>query len=154
LIADQAWGQFGAQFRAHPARFGQALQRRLAAARDQPPGDVQAARAARATATAAFERSMARFDALLTPTVPCAAPVAQGIDESGATLGHFTRWVNHVGACAISLPAGFDRQRLPVAIQLAGRGGADDRVLGIAQGFQGITQWHMQRPPLEDFCNN
>jgi aspartyl-tRNA(Asn)/glutamyl-tRNA(Gln) amidotransferase subunit A len=152
LIAAEAWEQFGQTFRADPARFGRNLQRRLAAARDQSPDAVAAARTARRAATAAFEQWMAPFDALLTPAVPCAAPAARSIDESAATLGHFTRWVNHVGACAISLPAGFDGRGLPLAIQLVGRGGTDARVLGIAQSFQRITRWHRQVPPLDDFC--
>jgi aspartyl-tRNA(Asn)/glutamyl-tRNA(Gln) amidotransferase subunit A len=151
LIAAQAWNQLGERFQADPTLFGQALQRRFATARDQSPADVQRAREARITAAADFGHWMAHIDALLMPTVPCVAPLAQGINESGSTLGHFTRWVNHVGGCAISLPAGVDPQGMPVAIQLVGTHGADDRVLGIAQYFQQITGWHRLLPPLDGF---
>ena len=53
------------------------------------------------------------------------------VSESGAPLGAFTRWVNHVGGCALSLPAGGDAQGLPVAVQLVAAGGADRALLDL-----------------------
>lgn len=148
LIAAEAWDLLGDHFLARPDDFGKALQRQLMAARGQAPQQVAEAIEGRAHGRDAFEAWLQDVDALLLPTVPRTAPAAQGIDESGSTLGHFTRWVKHVGGCAISLPAGFDAQGLPVAVQLVGRAGADGTVLALAQAFQAATQWHLQSPAL------
>ena len=152
VVAAEAWEVLGDRFLIQPESFGAALRRRLAAARDQAPEVVARAREGRATASRAFDRWMQEFDALLLPTVPCVAPPAQGIDESGSTLGHFTRWVNNVGGCVISLPAGLDGKGLPVAVQLVGRAGADVTVLGLAQAFQRVTAWHRLEPRLAGFA--
>ena len=82
------------------------------------------------------------------PVIGATAPVLAEVREHASTLGHFTRWVNHVGGCAISLPAGFDANGLPVGIQLVGRSGGDATVLGIAQAFQEATDWHRREPDL------
>ena len=107
-----------------------------------------AAAAARAVEARDFELWAQDFDVLLLPTVGESAPAVAAIQERGSTLGHFTRWVNHVGGCAISLPAGFDEQGLPVAVQLVARGGADAQVLAVAMAFQQVTDWHRRRPDL------
>jgi aspartyl-tRNA(Asn)/glutamyl-tRNA(Gln) amidotransferase subunit A len=148
LIAHEAWQIFGAAFDAAPQAFGAALGRRLASAGTLAPVAIAQARAGRIAARQQFADWMAGVDALLLPAVPCAAPAVHGIEEGASTLGHFTRWVNHVGGCAVSLPAGLDAQGLPVALQLVGRDGTDAQVLGIARAFQAHTSWHRLRPPL------
>jgi aspartyl-tRNA(Asn)/glutamyl-tRNA(Gln) amidotransferase subunit A len=150
LIAAAAWQALRPFYEGRETAFGPALRERLDAARRLEPEVIATAAAARAEAAQAFAHWAAGFDALLLPTVGQTAPTiaevqARGL-ERGSTLGHFTRWVNHVGGCAVSLPAGFDAQGLPVAIQLVGRAGSDARVLGIAQAFQRVTDWHMRRP--------
>lgn len=151
LIAAESWSQLGEHFLARPGDFGAAIRRRLEAARAQSAAQVAAARDDRARARQTFDAWLQGVDALLLPTVPRTAPAAQGIDESGSTLGHFTRWVNHVGGCAISLPAGLDAQGMPVALQLVGPAGADASVLALAQAFQAATPWHLQAPALAGF---
>lgn len=148
LIAAGAWQVLRPWFEQRPEAFGAALRERLIAARQLAPEEVQAAAHARAVETRDFDRWAQSFDVLLLPTVGESAPAVASLQERGSTLGHFTRWVNHVGGCAISLPAGFDEQGLPVAVQLVGRGGADARVLAVAMAFQEATDWHRRRPDL------
>jgi aspartyl-tRNA(Asn)/glutamyl-tRNA(Gln) amidotransferase subunit A len=148
LIAAGAWRAMRPYVEAREAAFGAALRERLQAARQLAPEAIGAAATARAGAIAEFARWAAGFDALLLPTVGTAAPPLSEVQERGSTLGHFTRWVNHVGGCAISLPAGFDGQGLPVAVQLVARGGGDAAVLAVAQAFQQATGWHARCPDL------
>jgi len=148
LIAAAAWQELQPFFEARESAFGPALRERLLAAKQLAPQAVAVAAAARTTASSEFARWASEFDVLLLPTVSCTAPPLADVQERGSTLGHFTRWVNHVGGCAISLPAGFDEQGLPVAIQLVARGGADAIVLAVAQAFQGATSWHTRCPDL------
>jgi aspartyl-tRNA(Asn)/glutamyl-tRNA(Gln) amidotransferase subunit A len=149
LIAAGAGKQFETLFRKHPDRFGKAVQHRLEVALALDPNDVSTASAQRTVAALDFERAMSEFDALLLPCVPCTAPLAGDIDQGkGSTLGHFVRWVNHVGACAISLPGGLDPQGLPIGIQLVARKDCDQLLLGVAQAFQRVTRWHELTAPL------
>ncbi len=148
LIAAAAWRELAPHFEARESAFGPALRERLLAAKQLAPQAVAVAFAARTTAAHAFARWASEFDVLLLPTVSCTAPPLADVQERGSTLGHFTRWVNHVGGCAISLPAGFDEQGLPVAVQLVARGGADATVIAVAQAYQGATSWHRRCPDL------
>ncbi|HMO46083.1 MAG TPA: amidase [Rubrivivax sp.] len=149
LISAEAWQAHHALFEGDAAGgFGTELRRRMAQARDLDPAAVAAARAARAGAAQRFERWMGECDALLLPTVPRTAPALAEVDESTPPLGQFTRWVNFVGGCAISLPAGFDAQGLPLAIQLVARAGAEARLLALACAWQRATDWHRREPDL------
>lgn len=133
-------------FERRESDFGPALRDRMHAARQITTQAVAENTEARERAARAFDAWAEGFDALLLPTVGCTAPALADVQERGTTLGHFTRWVNHVGGCAISLPAGFDAQGLPVPVQLVGRGGSDATILALAQAFQAATDWHARVP--------
>ena len=148
LIASEAWAIHRMRFETDPSAFGEEIRRRLDQARSADPAHVAAARHARRRATDSFESWFPLEEVLLLPTVHCTAPPLASINESIPPLGQFTRWVNHVGGCAISLPAGFDRHGLPLAIQLVGRGGAEGRLLALGAAFQRATRWHLRTPPL------
>jgi aspartyl-tRNA(Asn)/glutamyl-tRNA(Gln) amidotransferase subunit A len=95
---------------------------------------------------AAFAAWMRGYDALLTPTLPITAvPVAQ-VDEATAPLAAFTRAVNFLGACGLSLPAGFSAMGLPIGVQIIGAPFADATLARIGRAFQSVTDWHLRRP--------
>lgn len=149
LIAAEALIVHGARFGAEPQAFGAELRRRLEQARDTPEATIRTAAAARQRDSQHFERWLGADDTLLMPTVHCTAPAVGSVDERSTPLGQFTRWVNHVGGCALSLPAGFDAQGLPVAMQLVGRAGAEARLLALGCAFQAVTDWHLRVPDLD-----
>lgn len=154
LIAAEALVVHGARFDAEPQVFGAELRRRLEQARNTPEATIRAAAAARDRDRNFFESWLSEDDTLLMPTVHCTAPVLGSVDERSTPLGQFTRWVNHVGGCALSLPAGFDTQGLPMAIQLVGRAGADARLLALGCAFQAVTDWHRRVPDLSWIGND
>jgi aspartyl-tRNA(Asn)/glutamyl-tRNA(Gln) amidotransferase subunit A len=49
---------------------------------------------------------------------------------------------------AVSVPAGFDTQGLPVAFQLVGRPFSEAQLLRIADAYQRATDWHRRSPDL------
>jgi aspartyl-tRNA(Asn)/glutamyl-tRNA(Gln) amidotransferase subunit A len=148
LIGAEAWNLHRARFEADQSTFGAELQRRFQQACAADPGTILSARAARVEASERFRRWLPADEVLLLPTVHCSAPALESVDERGSPLGQFTRWVNHVGGCALSLPAGFDALGLPVAIQLVGRAGAEPRLLALGSAFQQVTDWHRCAPEL------
>jgi aspartyl-tRNA(Asn)/glutamyl-tRNA(Gln) amidotransferase subunit A len=71
---------------------------------------------------------LAEHDALLAPVAPSTAP--HGLESTGeASLCAPWSWI---GAPAIALPCGLDRQGLPHALQLVQAPGADGRLLEVA----------------------
>jgi amidase len=55
-------------------------------------------------------------------------------------------WISATFCPAISVPAGFTAQGLPVGLQIVGRSRADFNVLQLAQAFEGATAVGLRRP--------
>jgi aspartyl-tRNA(Asn)/glutamyl-tRNA(Gln) amidotransferase subunit A len=64
----------------------------------------------------------------------------------------FTIAANLAGICGISVPCGFARteegRELPIGMQLLGKPLDEERILQIAHGYEGSTEWHKKRPPV------
>jgi aspartyl-tRNA(Asn)/glutamyl-tRNA(Gln) amidotransferase subunit A len=56
--------------------------------------------------------------------------------------------VNLAGLPAISLPCGFDKQGLPIGIQLIGNVLKEDVLLNVAYAYEQATAWHQRSPNL------
>ncbi len=97
-------------------------------------------------AVASFAGWMRDRDALLTPTLPITATPIAEVDESTTPLAIWTRAANYLGACALSLPAGFSSEGLPIGVQLVGAPFADANLVRIGRAFQAVTDWHRRRP--------
>lgn len=90
-----------------------------------------------------YWETMRPYDAYVLPVTPCAAPLLTDIDERHSLIGLFTRWVNYVGGCALSIPVDIDPDGLPIGMQLVGRPGDDDRLLNLGVDLQAATDWHL-----------
>jgi len=55
-------------------------------------------------------------------------------------------WISATFCPAISVPAGFTAQGLPVGLQIVGRSRADFSVLQLAHAFEGATSVGLRRP--------
>ena len=93
-------------------------------------------------------------DCLFTPTTPIAAPK---IGEATVTLGGiaedtraattwFMRGINALGAPALSVPCGFNRQGLPLGLQIVGPPFSDKRVLEIGAALEDVTGFYKRQP--------
>jgi aspartyl-tRNA(Asn)/glutamyl-tRNA(Gln) amidotransferase subunit A len=97
-----------------------------------------------------------RFDLLLTPTTAVPAfPLGAGVprDIAGhavSVLGWmpFAYPFNLTGQPAISVPAGFTEEGLPVGLQIVGRRHADRTVLAAAAAFEAACPWSDRHPTL------
>ena len=92
-------------------------------------------------------------DVLITPTM--AAPPA----EVGSLVGlrtialaarrvPFTPVWNVTGQPAVSVPAGWTAQGLPLAVQLVGAPGSEALLLSVAAQLEAATAWPQRRPPM------
>ena len=96
--------------------------------------------------SAEFASWMRDRDALLTPTSPITAAPLADVDEATTPLATWTRSANYAGACAISLPAGFSADHLPIGVQLTGAPFQDGMLVRLGRAFQQATDWHLRRP--------
>jgi aspartyl-tRNA(Asn)/glutamyl-tRNA(Gln) amidotransferase subunit A len=74
------------------------------------------------------------------------------VDESGKLLDAlspriYTAPLNPAGPPALVVPCGFDRQDLPIGLQLAGRTWDEVTLLAVGHAYQRVTDWHARRPP-------
>jgi aspartyl-tRNA(Asn)/glutamyl-tRNA(Gln) amidotransferase subunit A len=102
----------------------------------------------------AMRRLMARYDLLLTPTVPL-LPFAVDLDGPGTIKGKSVEddsWTpalflfNLTGQPAASVPAGWSENGLPVGLQIVGGHLADATVLTAAATFEQARPWAQRRP--------
>jgi len=98
-----------------------------------------------------FRAAYAKCDAIAGPTAPTAAfrigaksdnPVEMYLNDI------FTIAANLTGSPALSIPCGFDRNGLPIGLQLQGAAFTEARLLDIAHRFQQATDWHRRIPAM------
>ncbi len=95
-------------------------------------------------------------EVLVTPCVAIPVPtIAETTGNRGrayldmvVALTRNTKVVNWLGLPAVSLPIGFTRNGMPVALQLIGRPMAEAALLRIAHRYQQLTGWHAMEPPI------
>jgi aspartyl-tRNA(Asn)/glutamyl-tRNA(Gln) amidotransferase subunit A len=148
LTAAEGWSVHRAYVEDERLPIGPGVRRRVLGGKAVTAADYIDALAHRRSARHQWADGMRAFDALLTPTVPMTACPVEAVDEAATPLASFTRAGNYLDACALSLPAGFSGQGLPVGAQLLGRPGTDAALLGIGIAFQRVTDWHRRTPDL------
>jgi amidase len=105
---------------------------------------------------AAAERFFERFDYLVQPVSqvpPFDADLEYPTEVAGEAMRTYVDWmascwsITVLGAPAISVPAGFTREGLPIGVQIVGAPGDDAGVLRVAHAFEEATRFGAIRPP-------
>ena len=148
IIAAEAWALHRAYIEDPSLEIDPWVRRRVIAGKDVTGAEYDNLIAQRRVAMGAFALWMRGRDALLTPTLPITAVPVDEVDEVTTPLAAFTRAANYLGACALSLPAGFSPAGLPIGVQLIGAPFADATLVRIGRAFQAATDWHRRRPEL------
>jgi aspartyl-tRNA(Asn)/glutamyl-tRNA(Gln) amidotransferase subunit A len=88
------------------------------------------------------------IDVLILPTTASLTPTIDVAKSKGPfALSDENTWpFNHYGLPAISIPCGFDKNGMPVGLQIVGPKWGENKVLDIAQRFQKHTSWHLKHP--------
>ena len=98
-----------------------------------------------------FEKAFERVDAVLLPTSPIPAfRFGDKVDDplSMYLTDIFTITANLIGAPAISLPAGFTGDGLPIGVQLVGKHFDESTLLQLGHAFQKATDFHQKTPTI------
>ena len=117
-----------------PATFEDVERSRSLLASEYLRGRATLAEAQRRCAAAA-----AGYDILLCASAPCSPVPIDGPDKT-TRMNALTKPFNGLGWPALSLPAGLDRDGLPLGLQVVGLPGSDAIVLRAAAALEGELQ--------------
>ncbi len=152
--ADTLWDVF---FKTRGERFGaEATRRIMIGTYALSAGYYEAyygqAQKVRTLITRDFERVFADVDVIAAPTTPTTAFVAGAHADDPLAMyleDVFTLPANLAGIPGISFPVGFDKQGLPIGLQLLGPRFREDLILRAAHVYQQATDWHKKIPNLQ-----
>src|ERR671925_486011 len=97
-----------------------------------------------------FDAAFAGCDVIVGPTSPTAAfkrgertadPLAMYLSDI------YTIAANLAGIPAISVPCGFTKGGLPIALQIQAPPFEEEKLLRVARMHERATDWHLRRPP-------
>ncbi len=98
-----------------------------------------------------FDNAFAKVDVLVCPTSPTTAFKAG--EKTADPLSMYisdlmTIPVNLAGLPSMSIPCGFDGQKLPIGLQLIGNVLREDLLFRVGYAYEQSTNWHEQKPVL------
>jgi amidase len=147
----RAWhfdAKFSSLLAEHPTAFKQTLADNIRAGRDLTGPDIAWAYTTRTTLAERMRLFFEKYDVLMLPVsqVP-PFPTDQEYPTSinGVAMESYLDWMRSsffitvTGCPAISVPAGFTPDGLPVGVQIVAPHGADRRLLEIAAGFEAAS---------------
>lgn len=141
--------------RTRPQDYGPQTRARLLPGLYQPAVRYLEALSLRASLLAEFmAESLAGADAFLLSTSPVTTPTIAETDVGGdpaalqkvLSMARYTRLANLLGVPAISMPAGFDRNGMPIGLQIIGRPLDEALICRIARAYERETDWHLRTP--------
>ena len=104
-----------------------------------------------------LQAALDRFDALILPSGPVAAPTIAastgrpgGYYQGKLDMGRrrYTSPAALAGLPAISVPCGFSDDGLPIGMQIIGRRFAEPTLFQVAHAYERTTDWHERHPAM------
>jgi aspartyl-tRNA(Asn)/glutamyl-tRNA(Gln) amidotransferase subunit A len=100
-----------------------------------------------------FDEAFGHCDVIITPTTPTTAfelgektqdPLQMYLSDI------YTISINLAGLPALSLPCGFDQDKMPIGMQIIGKHFDESTILRVGYAYEQQTEWHKTRPRLEN----
>lgn len=132
-----------------PGLYDALTRQRLLAGKAISASDYVAADCVRASLVRQVEDIMAGLDLLIMPITRTTAPLLGGFDSHGGHPSLARPW-NVTGSPALSVRAGFDRQGLPIGLQIVGKPFADPLVLRAGYALEQALCCSDAHPDLRD----
>jgi aspartyl-tRNA(Asn)/glutamyl-tRNA(Gln) amidotransferase subunit A len=96
---------------------------------------------------ASIHEAFLHVDVVVVPTLPePPLPLREAVDPLAGAACTFV--FNIAGLPALSMPCGFTRDGLPIALTIAGPPLAEPRLFALADAYERATSWHHRTPPL------
>lgn len=120
-----------------------------------PASDYIKAQRIRRMITDESDELLTHYRALVAPTRIEGADLIHSTKKSPDSLPgqgkeHLMRLSNIAGLPGISVPCGFDRDSMPLALHVVGAAWDEQGILDIAMAFQKETDFHLERPGFRD----
>jgi aspartyl-tRNA(Asn)/glutamyl-tRNA(Gln) amidotransferase subunit A len=99
-----------------------------------------------------FEIAFESVDVIAAPVAPTTAFKIGGHGDDPLSMyleDVFTLPANLAGVPGLAIPVGFDRDDLPVGMQLMGPHFREEVLFRVAHAYQQVTNWHAMKPNLE-----
>lgn len=98
-----------------------------------------------------FNQAFENVDVLMGPVTPMTVPkigelIGDPLQNMLSDL--FTVSVNITGVPALSIPAGFSGNNLPVGLQIIGKKFHEGQILAFGHQYQQVTDWHTRKPEI------
>ena len=144
ILASEASLIFGDLVERYPDGASTHLKTLVTAGKTTTAFDYLAAKAMQEKLRTALTKEQSGFDAIL--TMPAFGEAPRGLDFTGKAE-YCAPWTL-TGAPAISLPAAFGKNHLPLGIQLVGGYRQDLRLLSVAKWVEGVLRFEPGLPKL------
>ena len=99
-----------------------------------------------------FLKAFESVDVIAAPSAPTTAyKIGANLSPVEMYLGDiYTIAVNLAGLPAINAPVGFDKDNLPVGLQLIGNYWSESQLLSVVHQYQQATDWHTKRAAIAE----
>ncbi len=100
-----------------------------------------------------FDAAFNEVDVIACPTAPTTAfKIGEKVDDPLQMYlsDVFTLNQNLAGICGISLPCGFDRNGLPIGLQINGPAFGEAQIIRAAYAYEQATDWHRRKPVIDE----
>lgn len=150
---------YGDLYRQHRDELKPALQWNLRKGIELTTDELRSAARARTRLHRTTTAFFGGYDLLVAPAVqvaPFDASLEYPTEVAGVPMETYLDWmraatlVSATGLPAMSVPAGFDAEGLPVGLQLVGPDGSDDLLMAVAEVIEQANPQHLRRPDLAD----
>ncbi|MGH2904177.1 MAG: amidase [Solirubrobacteraceae bacterium] len=140
---------------AHPERLERRIRTLARIGGILPQGALEWALGRREAYARRLNEGLADHDVLLTPVTPAPPPRIGATEgwgwlrttlQASATVSYAACW-NQTGQPACSVPAGFDEDGLPRAVQLIARPNDEATLVALAAQIEAARPWTQDRPP-------
>jgi aspartyl-tRNA(Asn)/glutamyl-tRNA(Gln) amidotransferase subunit A len=98
-----------------------------------------------------FIKAFEKCDCIMMPVAPTTAfKIGEKVDDPLTMYlsDIYTIAANLAGVPAISIPCGFDRNNLPIGLQIITPAFSEYKLLRIAKMYEAQTDWHKRKPPI------
>lgn len=98
-----------------------------------------------------FDKAFSEVDVIITPTAPTTAFKIGEKTEDPLKMylsDIYTISANLAGIPGISIPCGFDREGLPIGLQLLAKPFGEETIFRTAYSYEQNTGWHLKEPKL------
>ena len=149
ILLSEAYAFHERNLKSRPQDYGELCRARFRIGGLLGAGDYIQAQRWRRPVMREFADAFRRVDVLVTPTMTQPAPPFEGFDPTSIFQGpSFTAPFNFTGLPAISVPAGFTANGLPVGLQIAGKPFDEPTIMRVAYTYQQYARWFERRPPI------